>query len=45
MLIAERIRRATVRPIQLSIGEANVTVSMGIATVADPERDAGVRVA
>ena len=36
VLIAERIRRATVRPIQLSIGEANVTVSMGIATVADP---------
>ncbi len=36
VLIAERIRRATVRPIQMSTGEANVTVSMGIATVADP---------
>ena len=36
VLIAERIRRATARPIQLANGEANVTVSMGIATVADP---------
>jgi diguanylate cyclase (GGDEF)-like protein len=36
VLIAERIRRATGRPIRVADGEANVTVSMGIATVDDP---------
>jgi diguanylate cyclase (GGDEF)-like protein len=36
VLIAERIRRATSRPIRLIDTEASVTVSMGIATVDDP---------
>ena len=36
VLIAERIRRAVARPIRLNDGKAQVTVSMGIATVVDP---------
>ncbi len=36
VLIAERIRRATSRPIRMAEDDASVTVSMGIATVDDP---------
>ncbi len=36
VLIADRIRRVTARPIRVGEGDARVTVSMGIATVDDP---------